>query len=342
MRHRRNELTACVSRSLQNKSTLQNHGHNVDVLERGHKHIEECLAKVDDSYRKKAADLRLTIVPLPQIDVKMLLDMSLNGDEPFEVSQTEAGDRTKEKGFRDATIMFTILESTRGQDGIVVVTNDQLLAKGIERRKAEYKANLTIVPTIRDAVTVPESELEEAVKEARRQMARRATKLLERYRPEIAGCVSAEVKELTDLDLGQSPLFRALAGREAPEPLDIERVLSLETGKISSAVWKDSEKPTSRIFFRVECTARVLASPPARYFSPSTKYSIGGPKPSVSRPNLFEREPATERNIPVTLYGVADFKRVADNWALTRVSVERGIPEDWLDSAQRFGAFPEE
>ena len=332
LRHRRKELTDCLNRNQQNRTMLEKHGQSVQLFEQSQAHIAESLATVDERYSKRASDLGLVVVPLPVIDVRKLLEMSLAGDPPFEYSQGESGEKTKEKGFRDATIMFTILESIRGQDDIVIVTGDTLLKRGIEQGAKEYQTTIRIVPNIAAAVTAINDEAVKWYRDKLKKEATEAIALLLQYRDEIAAGVQ-EVRELREMDLGQGGLAVTLGGSKIDQ-LDIERVISLDFDTISSAVWKDRKEPVSRILFKIDCKAQVLASPRQGSSWPSgPTFTIGGEK----RHNLFgdwpvRREPPSEREIPVELYGDATFKKVDNDWHLINLKVERSLSEEWVES----------
>jgi hypothetical protein len=329
LRHRRKELTDCLTRNHQNRNMLEKHGQSVQLFEQSHEHIAESLATVDERYNKRASDLGLVVVPLPAIDVRVLLEMSLAGDPPFEYSQSESAEKTKEKGFRDATIMFTMLESIRGQDDVVIVTGDGLLKRGIEQRAKEYQTNPRIVANIAAAVAAVTDEVVKWYKEHLKEEAGEAIALLLQYRDQIVAGVR-EVRELSEIDLGQGVLARELGGSEG-ERLDIERVVSLEFDAINSAVWKDREKPVSRILFNIDCKARVLASPQAFFWSPAN-FTIGGEKRQIPFWEVNRREPPNEREIPVQLYGEAKFENVDNHWRLNSLKVERSFSEEWIES----------
>lgn len=330
LRHRRKELTDCLARNHQNRNMLEKHGQSVQLFEQSQEHIAESLATVDERYNKKASDLELVVVSLPVIDVRVLLEMSLAGDPPFEYSQSESGEKTKEKGFRDATIMFTMLESIRGQDGVVIVTGDGLLKRGIEQRAKEYQTNPRIVPNIAAAVAAVTDEVVKWYKEQLKEEAGEAIALLLQYRDQIVAGVR-EVRELSEIDLGQSGLALALGGSER-ERLDIERVVSLDFDAINSAVWKDREEPVSRILFKIDCKARVLASPQAFFWPAGPTFTIGGEKRQIPFGDWNRREPPSEREIPVLLYGEARFEKVDNDWHLISLKVERSFSEEWLES----------
>lgn len=76
--------------------------------------------------------------------------MSIERIPPFEQSK----DDKSEKGFRDALIMFTILDKIKGRPGdfSLVVTNDVLLTRGLNVHSDEFKTNITVVRNLDQAI----------------------------------------------------------------------------------------------------------------------------------------------------------------------------------------------
>jgi PIN domain len=329
LRHRRRELADCLARNQQNRSMLEKHGQSIQLFEQSQEHIAKSLDTVDDRYNKKASDLGLTVVSLPVIDVRLLLEMSLAGDPPFEYSQSESGEKTKEKGFRDATIMFTILEAIRGRDDVVIVTADGLLKRGIEKRAKEYQTNPRIVASIAAATVAVTDEVLQSYMELLKEEGREAIALLLRYREQIVAGVG-EIRELSEINLGQGALASGFYGTER-ERLDIERVLSLDFAEIDSAVWKDRNEPVSRILFKIHCTARVMASPQRFFWPAGSAFDIGGEKRQTPFWDRNNREQPSEREVPVLLYGEARFEKVDGDWQLTSMRVERSLSEEWVE-----------
>lgn len=330
LRHRQRELSDCLTKNRQSRSLLEKHVESGDVFEQTEARIKNALASVEERYQKRAAQLGFEIVAMPTINVRTLLDMALAGEPPFELA--DSGGRGKEKGFRDATIMFTILESMRGEDDVLIVTADTLLKLGIQKRAKEYEANPRIVETIAEAVKTVNEGVYKWYKEKKAIEAKDAIELLLQHRQEIIARVQ-DVRELSEVDLGQSGFTKALSGRQGEQELDIARVISLEFKEISSAAWQGSDEPVSKVFFKVECTAHVLASPRRFYWPQRPTFAVGGEKreiPFWGTP--IEREPPAEHAIPVQLYGEATFERREDDWHLSSMKLEKSFSEEWLKS----------
>lgn len=202
--------------------------------------------------------------------------------------------------------------------------------QGIEERATEYQTKPTIVPTIADAVSVLTKEVLGVYKEHLKDVGREATTLLLRSREKIVAAVK-EVKELSDLDLRQSGLAFALSGNLG-ERLDIGRVLSVDFQDIGSAVCKDREKLVSRILFKVNCTARVLASVIPPLSSKSTTFTVGGEKHATPFWAWAPREKPSERVIPIRFYGEAQVRKVQSDWEMESIKIDKKVDEEWAES----------
>jgi len=111
LRHRKKELSDCLSRNKQNHSMLEKHSQTVELVDKTHEQISESLRTLNERNGQMAQAIGLKVVPVPPMDVRVLLDMSLASEPPFEYLQNDSGEKTKEKGFRDAAIMFTMLDA---------------------------------------------------------------------------------------------------------------------------------------------------------------------------------------------------------------------------------------
>jgi hypothetical protein len=330
LRHRQRELSDCLTRNRQNRSMLEKHGETLELCDQSQQQIKQSLATLDQRYKEKAVAAGLAIVPLPSIDVHALLTMSLEGEPPFEISQNESGEKTKEKGFRDATIMFTMLDTIRGQDEVLIVTNDSQVKRGIEQRAKEYNTNPTIVSSIGEAVVAVSDELQMLFKERLKRETDKAIALLLRYRDDLLAAIG-QVRELSASELGQSPLAFALGGDKA-ERLNIERVVSLDYEGVNSAVWKERDAPVSRILFKVDCRARVLASQGLTW-PENSLFTVGDEKPHNSFFALMGTPQRFERDIPVELYGEAQFEKADDEWRLISIKVEKSFSKEYRELA---------
>jgi hypothetical protein len=109
LRRREKEVRDCLAKIRQCRADLAKHDQASSELEQAEQKISAHLGNVSQYFSTKAQSLGITILPMAGVDVRLLLDMSLANNPPFEDSQSDAGEKTKEKGFRDALIMFTVL-----------------------------------------------------------------------------------------------------------------------------------------------------------------------------------------------------------------------------------------
>jgi hypothetical protein len=278
-------------------------------------------------YANKATDAGINILDLPVIDVRRLFRMSMDRVPPFEQSK----DDKSEKGFRDALIMFSILENIKGrpEDFSLVVTNDGLLTKGLNIHADEFKTKLTVVPNLDEAIAHIDARVDAWYRDFLRKESEAAKAELTRHMKEISDQVTA-IRELSDADFGVGTLGAMLA---APRVLDfgesIERVSSLRVDQIESAVWGDKDKPESRILFRIRCTANVVTSvtTPFSWAAAPTKYEVGGARqqPSFLTLNALSAAPKQEREraLPLTLYGEVKLQRTNGDWNLLSVRIDK-------------------
>jgi hypothetical protein len=160
-----------------------------------------------------------------------------------------------------------------------------------------------------------------------------AKAMLAKYKEGIAEQVS-QVRELTDFDLGINTLAGMLGGTKSLEiGKSIERVNSLNLEDIESAVWRDKDKPESRILFRILCAAHVTrkSSTFHPFLATSSTYAVGGGKSAA--PSIFtafspRQEREQERTLSVWLYGEAVFVRTNEDWKLLRIKVDKSEPSE--------------
>jgi hypothetical protein len=333
LRHRSKEIRGCLARIRSCSEELAQHGQPVAGLEQAEQRATEYLNVLADHFQEKARNSGITILPLPPIDLQKLLQMSIGCVPPFEDSESERGEKTKEKGFRDSLIMFTVLEGIRNrpQDNALIITGDRRLREGFQRLVGEYETRLDIVASLDEALSHIDDKVEKWQREKRRRQSEEAKDMLLRYRQEISEAIR-QVRDLTEADLGQGLFSRVLAGKEGQERLDIREVVSLGFESVESALWKDRDKPISRILFRIRCVAHVVASPPAPFvFWDTPVFTVGGGRKSNIR--LSASEGVVERDLPVALSGEASFEQTDGEWRLMNIKVDQSLPpeEDWKE-----------
>jgi hypothetical protein len=189
-----------------------------------------------------------------------------------------------------------------------------------------------VVPNLDDAVAYIDARVDVWYREQLFDESERAKEMLTKYRPEIVEQIN-QIRELTEFDLGVHSFSGILGGTKALEAGEsLEQVNSLNLDEIESAVWKDKDKPQSRILFRLRCIANatttsssVLTSP----FAPRPRYVVGGEKPvfpTFLNAYAFSPQQKRERTLPVWLYGEAHFERVNGDWRLSSVRVDKSQP----------------
>ncbi len=278
-------------------------------------------------YDAKAKEAGIRVLSIPTIDIQRLLRMSIDRTAPFEQSK----DDKTEKGFRDALILFSILEEICCNFGCeaLVVTNDRLIEKGLNDHAAEYEATVTVVRSLDEAAKRIEKAMTEDYRRRLLKESEEAKRALECYSEQINEQIQ-QISELTDFDLGVSPILGALSGErvlEVGENLDEIRSLSLD--KIESAVWRDKDKAQSRILFRARCLANVTTSVTRPFDFKPKAYNVGKPTGlSFSAFGSLIPVERRDRMLPISLFGEARFERTQDGEKLVDIKVYKNEPSD--------------
>jgi hypothetical protein len=285
---------------------------------------------IDAHYREKARERGIEIIPLPKIDVNRLLTMSIECTPPFEDPES----KTKEKGFRDSLIMFSILEAIRGrpEDSALVVTNDRLLANGLEMHAEEWHTCVRIASTLEDATAIIEGAITEDERLRLQHEMKQAIEMLMSHRDEISARVES-IKELTDWDLGQSyTLSGYLFTQDNQRYVDIKTLESVSFDGITSAVWKEKDSEASRVLFSCRCNANVVVRAPhlRAITDQSRRYSVGQ---ISSQQYLFtsisgDSGPTEKATLPFHMYGEAHFHRDSDAWRLDSLRIDKSPPSE--------------
>jgi hypothetical protein len=261
--------------------------------------------------------------------------MSIERIPPFEQSKNDKS----EKGFRDALIMFTILTNIKGrkEDYSLVVTGDRLLTEGLNSHTDEFKTALTIVPNLDEAIAHIDARVGAEYRELLRKESEGAKAELAKYKKEISKQVNA-IQELTEYDLGIGGFYGVLSGKPLELGESLELVKSLNIDEIDSAVWRDKDKPESRILFRLLFSANVITSVSSSLpiLSPK-KYAVGERQqpPSFLTLAAFPPRQEQERTFPVTLYGEAKFEKTNGGWKLTGIRVDKAISAEEMAALSR-------
>ena len=336
LRRREKEVRDCVAKIRQCKADLAKHDQATNELEQAEQKALAHFRSVREYFSSKAQKLGIVIVPMAPVDLRLLFEMSLANDPPFEDSQSDSGEKTKEKGFRDALIMFTILADIedRQQDNALIITGDKRLTDGFQSQASRYRTKLDVVPTLQEATSHIDARIDKWYRDQLRTEAATAKDMLLRYRARISESLQ-QVRELTENDLGQGPLSVLLGGNT--ERLNIVELRSLTFDDVESALWKDADKDESRILFKVRCLANVIATPQSSFLSwEPTKFAVGGGKQSGIRASVFDPTPTVQKEVPVSLYGEAQLKRAGEEWELASLKVDRSLPEtEWKELQKR-------
>jgi hypothetical protein len=115
LRKRKKDLRFLVDAFPKADVVLKKHGKLIPEISQGVEKITEYLRDIDRHYRDKAGRKGIEIVPLHPVSTDRLLRMSIECIPPFE----EAEDESKEKGFRDSLIMFSVPPQLEMENGVL-------------------------------------------------------------------------------------------------------------------------------------------------------------------------------------------------------------------------------
>ena len=336
LRRREKEVQDCLAKIKQSRRDLAKHEQASDELALAEQKTSAHLQNVSKYFAARFQNLGITILPTTAVDLRLLLEMSLANEPPFEDSQSDAGEKTKEKGFRDALIMFTVLADieNRPQDNTLIVTDDKRLTEGFKLQASRRGTKVDIVANLQEAISHITARLEKWYRDKLRKEADEAKSMLLRYRREISASLQ-QVRELTEYDLGQGPLSALLGNAER---LNIQELRSLTLDDVESALWKDADKDKSRILFKIRCLANVIATvqPSTMSYGGPTTFEVGGGKQAGIRATAFDYLAPIERAVPFKLYGEAQLEREGHDWKLVDVKVDKSLPdEEWKELQKR-------
>lgn len=329
-----NFTTACSSA----QRILENHGRSIPAVGTALEKVNDYLANIDAHYRDRARAIGIEVLPLAPVSIDRLLKMSIECVPPFE----QAEDDSKEKGFRDSLILFSILESMKNypKDPAMVITQDKLLSKALTVQASELGATVIVVSNLEEATTHVARTLTEAEQTRMRQESLDAIEKLNPYRDDISKKI-AEIREITDRDLAQGFRWGLEMKEFEQEGLYIRYVRSIRFERVDSAIWKGKDTSTPLILFRCLCGVTLVIPAPYRV-TPSTeprRFKIGETPSTMLSFNLTAGGPTfeqtEERQLPFILYGVAELQkpsRTGENWELVDLKVEKSVPSEEFDA----------
>jgi hypothetical protein len=329
LRFRKRETSQARSRIVRANQELENYAQNYGEFDTILGRFDAYTSTMDKTFEKKFQEMGIGVLPLPKIDVQRLLQMSIEGVPPFEKSRESLNERSSEKGFRDAMIMFTILEAVRGVPDVnaIVVTDDGLLTEGFQIHSKEFETVVNCVGNITLANRSIQQRLSATVREALRVESEEAKAVLLAHKTAIEAKVS-EIHEIEATDFG---LFGIVKDKDGAS-LSVESVLSVKFEDIEAAIWKDVDKPRSTVLFKMKCEAKVIVSNLCVPQFGFPKYQIGGMKVY----STATASPQTqEKIVPLSFYGQATLVQKGTEWVLEELRIDRRMPnlEDYLELA---------
>jgi PIN domain len=330
LRFRKRETSQTRSRIVRANQELEKYAQNYGEFDTILGRFDAFTSTMNKTLEKKFQAMGINVLPLPKIDIQRLLHMSIEGVPPFEKPRESLNERSSEKGFRDALIMFTILEAVRGipDANALVVTDDDLLADGFQLHSKEFETVVNCVANISLANKFIQERVSATIREALRAESEEAKAVLLAHRTAIEAKVS-EIREIEATDFG---LFGIVKDKHGAS-LSVESVLSVKFEDIEAAIWKDVDKPRSTVLFKMRCEAKVIVSNPCVPQFGFPKYQIGGGTKVYS---TFSTSSETqEKIVPLSFYGQATLVRKGTEWVLEEIRIDRSMPslEDYFELA---------
>lgn len=330
LRFRRRETSQARSRIARANQELENYSQDYGEFDAILGRFDAFTSTMDKTFEKKFQEMKIGVLPLPRIDIQRLLQMSIDGVPPFEKPRESLNERSSEKGFRDALIMFTILDAVRGVPDVnaLVVTDDGLLAEGFRIHSEEFKTVVNCVSNISLANKFIQERLSATVREALRVESEEAKAILLANKTALEAKVG-EIREIEPVDFGG--LFGVIKDKDGAT-LFVEGVLSVKFGDIEAAIWKDRDKPRSTVLFKMKCDAKVIVSYPYVPQVGFPKYTIGGMKVLSTSTASSQTQ---EKVVPLSFYGQATLVMKGTEWVLEELRIDRRMPnlEDYLELA---------
>lgn len=137
----------------------------------------------------QCAEKSITVVPLGKVPVERLLDMAIKRIAPFQ--------QKGERGFRDALILFCLLEHTRQpkQGPVFLVSEDKVFKEeSIGVLAAEYGVDLAVYESVDAFTTYLDTLLGQFIQGVRRKQAERVRAFLNEHTNEIERFIQENVE----------------------------------------------------------------------------------------------------------------------------------------------------
>lgn len=305
LRQRRLEIDDYLQKSKKYQSLFRRLGLEIKHFVEADKLITTFADHLDEHFQAKAKVSGMSVIELPNIDLRRLLKMAIERTAPFQ----ESG----EKGFRDSLILFTCMEAIRRQPNLnaLFITEDQKLGDALVQFSSEFETKIEVAPSFVEAVKKIVTLMDERYRERLRREAAEAKELLLRHRGEIEKKLS-EIKEFSQFEI---------TGLSASDLGNVEKILSLTFKDIESATWKERDERTGRLLFTVKVELTLLTSQFSWDFI-NPKYQVGGEKLA----STFAPAKTNEKRVEKRLYGEAFFEKKDDKFQLTELRIEKFLP----------------
>jgi hypothetical protein len=142
----------------------------------------EMIENLEKKIRQILAEYSLEIIKTPQLDIQVLLRMAVEKIPPFEIK--------KEKGFRDAAIMFTIMDFAKSfKDGglHLIISNDKVFTnEEVLKRFEDEGLHVEVTDSIKNTLEDFGKLLSAEISKERKQRSENLRHFLEQQRQQIS------------------------------------------------------------------------------------------------------------------------------------------------------------
>jgi PIN domain len=329
LRKQKRELISFLDSCEKMNRHLEKHAMPIAGVSAASQGVNEYVTGIDAHFRGKAAVKGVEVLPLPALDLERLLRMSIDCIPPFE----ESDSTSKEKGFRDSLIMFSVLEFLRSQSGApsLVVTSDQLLTKAFAQHAPEFGANVIVFGTLDQASLHISKSIEEYQRAKIQEETDAAIQILSRYRDKIATLVS-EIREVPKQELLSSrPAMHQWLLEISPSGDEVRGVKSVSFRDIDAAICKETGATRRRILFSCLCQAIVLvpSHPVPDFQAKPPTFKVGEPPKDGTWGvigSFLNAAPLDEQLRPFHAYGVAEVEQEGTDWRLVEIKLD-AVPD---------------
>lgn len=196
--------------------------------------LDYAAARINSLVTDFIRDLNLQVVDTPQdISMDTLVEMAVRGEAPFSPRGAEGKDKG-DKGFKDALILFTVMQHMIGQgykDGVFLTKDGHFDAPSVKTRLTQNNLTLSVFRTFTEAKDFLNSYLKSSEKSKQEREDKEIRRFLNEKFDFIDSFIMKNAKISADLFKNRFPLFHG-----EPDPLayyTVKRILGVRPKTIT-------------------------------------------------------------------------------------------------------------